>query len=87
MENRLEMQTQGQAIGLYAWIRLQFSLLTAADYYATSEFMSGIEVTDFGKFGDIQQMIWQYEDGEVQKNPKLSKRNLSDGTGKTATGK
>lgn len=67
MENRLEMQTQGQAIGLYAWIRLQFSLLTAADYYATSEFMSGIEVTDFGKFGDIQQLIWQYEDGEVQK--------------------
>lgn len=67
MENRLEMQTQGQAIGLYAWIRLQFSLLTAADYYATSEFMSGIEVTDFGKFGDIQQLIRQYEDGEVQK--------------------
>ena len=67
MENRLEMQTQGQAIGLYAWIRLQFSLLTAADYYATSEFMSGIEVTDFGKFGDIQPLIRQYEDGEVQK--------------------
>lgn len=67
MGNRLEMQTQGQAIGLYAWIRLQFSLLTAADYYATSEFMSGIEVTDFGKFGDIQPLIRQYEDGEVQK--------------------
>ena len=67
MENRLEMQTQGEAIGLYAWIRLQFSLLTAADYYATSEFMSGIEVTDFGKFGDIQPLIRQYEDGEVQK--------------------
>lgn len=67
MENRLEMQTQGEAIGLYVWIRLQFSLLTAADYYATSEFMSGIEVTDFGKFGDIQPLIRQYEDGEVQK--------------------
>lgn len=67
MENRLEMQTQGEAIVLYAWIRLQFSLLTAADYYATSEFMSGIEATDFGKWGDIQPLIRQYEDGEVQK--------------------
>ena len=76
MENRLEMQTQGQAIGLYAWIRLQFSLLTAADYYATSEFMSGIEVTDFGKFGDIQQMIWQYEDGEVQKKIRNYQREI-----------
>lgn len=70
------MQTQGQAIGLYAWIRLQFSLLTAADYYATSEFMSGIEVTDFGKFGDIQQMIWQYEDGEVQKKIRNYQREI-----------
>lgn len=76
MENRLEMQTQGQAIGLYAWIRLQFSLLTAADYYATSEFMSGIEVTDFGKFGDIQQLIWQYEDGEVQKKIRNYQREI-----------
>lgn len=76
MENRLEMQTQGQAIGLYAWIRLQFSLLTAADYYATSEFMSGIEVTDFGKFGDIQQLIRQYEDGEVQKKIRNYQREI-----------
>lgn len=76
MENRLEMQTQGEAIGLYAWIRLQFSLLTAADYYATSEFMSGIEVTDFGKFGDIQQLIRQYEDGEVQKKIRNYQREI-----------
>ena len=76
MENRLEMQTKGQAIGLYAWIRLQFSLLTAADYYATSEFMSGIEVTDFGKFGDIQQLIRQYEDGEVQKKIRNYQREI-----------
>lgn len=76
MENRLEMQTQGQAIGLYAWIRLQFSLLTAADYYATSEFMSGIEVTDFGKFGNIQQLIRQYEDGEVQKKIRNYQREI-----------
>lgn len=76
MENRLEMQTQGQAIGLYAWIRLQYSLLTAADYYATSEFMSGIEVTDFGKFGDIQQLIRQYEDGEVQKKIRNYQREI-----------
>lgn len=66
MKDRMKKQSQKQAICLYAWIRLQFSLLTAADYYATSEFMSGIEVTDFGEFGDIQQLICQYEKGEVQ---------------------
>lgn len=66
MQKRMEAQPQKEAIWLYAWIRLQFSLLTAADYYATSEFMSGIEVTDFGEFGDIQQLISQYENGEVQ---------------------
>ena len=76
MKERMEMQTQGQAIGLYAWIRLQFSLLTAADYYATSEFMSGIEVTDFGKFGDIQPLIRQYEDGEVQKKIRTYQREI-----------
>ena len=38
--------------------------------------MSGIEVTDFGKFGDIQQMIWQYEDGEVQKKIRNYQREI-----------
>lgn len=75
MKSRMEGQTQRQAIGLYAWIRLQFSLLTAADYYATFEFMSGIEVTDFGKFGEVQSLIRQYESGEVQQKIREYEKN------------
>ncbi|ELR72966.1 CRISPR-associated helicase Cas3 [Fulvivirga imtechensis AK7] len=33
---------------LYSLLKLNFSLLTASDYYATGEFMSGPTVTDFG---------------------------------------
>jgi CRISPR-associated endonuclease/helicase Cas3 len=33
---------------LYALLKLNFSLLTAADYYATTAFMNDLEVDDFG---------------------------------------
>lgn len=33
---------------LYSLLKLNFSLLTASDYYATGEYMSGMEVNDFG---------------------------------------
>lgn len=33
---------------IYALLKLNFSLLTAADYLATNEYMLGFEVTDFG---------------------------------------
>lgn len=36
----------------YALIKMSFSLLTAADYYATNHFMSGMEWDDFGVFSD-----------------------------------
>ena len=36
----------------YALIKMSFSLLTAADYYATNHFMSGMEWDDFGVFSN-----------------------------------
>jgi CRISPR-associated endonuclease/helicase Cas3 len=41
-----------QSFSLYTLARLNFSLLTAADYLATSEYMSGQEVNDLGLFSD-----------------------------------
>lgn len=35
---------------IYALLKLTFSLLTAADYYATSSFMSDLKIEDFGVF-------------------------------------
>ena len=37
---------------LYALLRLNFSLLTASDYLATSRYMSGIPIKDFGTIDD-----------------------------------
>ncbi|MCA0389774.1 MAG: CRISPR-associated helicase Cas3' [Bacteroidetes bacterium] len=36
----------------YSLIKMSFSLLTAADYYATNQFMSGMDWNDFGIFSD-----------------------------------
>lgn len=37
---------------VYALVKMSFSLLTAADYYATNHFMSGMKWDDFGVFSD-----------------------------------
>lgn len=56
-------------ITLYAWMRLQFSLLTAADYYATSEFINSTQITDFGNLNreNINTIITEYEKSDIQK--------------------
>lgn len=41
-----------EPFALFALLRLNSSLLTAADYYATNQFMVGIECSDFGVFDD-----------------------------------
>ncbi len=38
---------------LFSLLKLNWSLLTAADYYATSEYMNGLKITDFGLIDDI----------------------------------
>ncbi len=37
---------------LFALLKLNWSLLTAADYYATSEYMNGLKITNFGLIDD-----------------------------------
>ena len=44
-----------------------YSLLVAADYYATTEFMNCARMLDFGEIVDYEDMIDIYESGEVQK--------------------
>ena len=36
------------AFPLFALLKLSYSLITAADYYATSEYMNNLEISDFG---------------------------------------
>ena len=50
-----QMELNRNAIYLYTWTRLLYSLLVAADYYATSEYMNGVEVKNFGEIADCKK--------------------------------
>lgn len=52
-------------IYLYTYARLMYSLLVASDYYATTEFSTGKEITDFGNLDDIQEWVKVYENTEL----------------------
>lgn len=54
-------------IYLYGFTRLLYSLLVAADYYATTEYMTGTNISDFGEFDLCADVISIYENMDVQK--------------------
>ena len=68
MKMRMQQEDTKKTIYLYAMVRLLYSLLTTSDYYATSEFMNGVEIEDFGQVENFSEIIWDYEQGEIQKN-------------------
>lgn len=63
-------------IGLYAYVRLLYSLLVASDYYATTEFMSGIEMYQYGNISEIQKWIQAYEQSELMKKIRSYQKEL-----------
>lgn len=63
MLNRLngDKDDTEKIIYLYCLTRLLYSLLVAADYYATTEYMNGFEMTDFGELNQWEHIIDIYE--------------------------
>lgn len=55
-------------IALYAYEKLIFSFLTSADYYATSEFMCGVEIKQFGELNEIESWLKTYEETKLMKS-------------------
>lgn len=53
---------------LYTYERLLYSILIASDYYATTEYISDMEVTYFGEFTILQDFIVKYENNELYKS-------------------
>lgn len=51
----------------YIYARLLFSLLTAADYYATNEYAAGVETKYFGSVQEIENLCEIYENTEMMK--------------------
>ena len=74
--NRMVCQSNEKNIYLYAWTRLLYSLLVAADYYATSEFVSGYENNDYGNVNNIDNIINEYENNDVQKSIRNYEKNI-----------
>lgn len=68
MLNRLngDKDDTEKIIYLYCLTRLLYSLLVAADYYATTEYMNGFEMTDFGELNQWKHIIDTYEKSKVQ---------------------
>ncbi|MGL5870280.1 CRISPR-associated helicase Cas3' [Clostridium chrysemydis] len=54
-------------INIYSYERLILSILIACDYYSTSEYMSGTEVTDIGTIKDINKFYDSFKEGEIYK--------------------
>lgn len=76
-----KVMTRAQDINCYFYIRLLSSALLACDYYATTEFMSGTKVEEFGTVSDPSVFQNSYENcglvKEIRKNAEsLKHKNL-----------
>ena len=56
-------EKQSLQLGLYAYIRFLFSVLVCCDYYATSEYDNGIQMSAFGTIENTE-FATQYEQSE-----------------------
>lgn len=56
-------EKQSLQLGLYAYIRFLFSVLVSCDYYATSEYNNGIQMSAFGTIENTE-FVTQYEQSE-----------------------
>lgn len=62
-----EICNYGESAGIYAYVKMLYSLLVASDYYATTEFMSGIQMKQLGTLEKIKEWLDAYENTELMK--------------------
>lgn len=67
LEMQEHMQEKKQWIWLYFYGKLIYSMLVAADYYATSEFMSGVKIRDLGELDHISDFLEIYRATKVNR--------------------
>lgn len=70
------------SFSLYSLVRLSFSMLTASDYLASGEYMTGIEVKEFGTLNSerINQLYDFVSKSDFLKNEQVQKKNYNKGT-------
>lgn len=62
-----QMQTKEQGIWLYFYEKLTYSMLTASDYYATSGYMSEVEIDNLGEMEHVSDFF------EIHQNTKINR--------------
>lgn len=66
--DRIKKRTSEECMYLYTYERLVFSLLLAADFYSTSEFMNEISIDNFGELNDINEFYDIYKETSIYKS-------------------
>ncbi|MBC2456531.1 CRISPR-associated helicase Cas3' [Clostridium beijerinckii] len=64
----LKKLKEEEALYLYSYERLLYSLLVACDFYATTEFMNGVELNEFGEIAEISEFYDVYKSTNVYKS-------------------
>lgn len=54
-------ETEERSFAKFAYVRLAFSLLTACDYYATNEYVTGTQITYFGSVREREDLAAAFE--------------------------
>lgn len=63
-----EIRSKKQNIWLYLYEKLLYSLLVAADYYATSEYVSGVKMQDIGDLENISELYEFFQNTEINQS-------------------
>ena len=64
-----------EAMSIFVFTKMMFSLLVASDYYSTNEFMQEIKYEDFGNMGNIDIIKKEYENSEIIKSIRDKEKN------------
>lgn len=64
-----------EAMSIFVFTKMMFSLLVASDYYSTNEFMQEIKYEDFGNMGNIDTIKKEYENSEIIKSIRDKEKN------------
>ena len=64
-----------EAMSIFIFTKMMFSLLVASDYYSTNEFMQEIKYEDFGNMGNIDTIKKEYENSEIIKSIRDKEKN------------
>lgn len=72
---KIKNRASEKAMYLYTYERLVFSLILAADFYSTSEFMNAITIDNFGNLNNINEFYDVYKETNIYKSIREYEKN------------